>query len=305
MAGSALGIVSQANKIYQLIAEALALNYRRERLGKFEFISTLGLLNLADVQIAHWNINCWKDEEMMQWKKTYTDGCNAVAIAGAIFASIGLSALQLPNMDDIHWTVRALFSTSMVFGILSVTSATSLNQQVGRLNSALDIRLWLSRGKGRMKHCEPYSLMPLESSISALKISEIPNLLLNLAVVLFLIGFGLYLLFSWLNHIEQSGIAYRNVFIVFVIAVVVSCLYYFTWVVVRILEAQKRSEEFELIPPEKFQRPSSQQLLQQKLHSVQKLQGLRGDEEEYLKKVKECLEVLQLQEIARGVAEEA
>lgn len=156
-----------------------------------------------------------------------------------------------------------------------------------------------------MKHCEPYSLMPLESSISALKISEIPNLLLNLAVVLFLIGFGLYLLFSWLNHVEQSGLDYRNVFIVFVIAVAASCFYYFTWFVVRILEAQKRSEEFELIPPSDFQRPSSQQLLQQKLRSLQNLQGLREDEEEYSRKAKECLEVLASQEIARSVAEEA
>jgi hypothetical protein len=225
-------------------------------------------------------------------------------VKGAIFASIGLSALQLPNMDDIHWTVRALCASSMVFGILSVTSATSLNRQVGRLNSALEVRLWLSRGKPRVKNCEPYSLMPLESSISALKISEIPNLLLDLAVVLFLVGFGLYLLFSWLNHVEQSGLAYRNVFIVFVITVGVSCVYYFTWVVVRILDAEKRSEEFELLPPAQFQKPDPQKLLEDKLRSLQQLQELSRDDEGYSEKVNKCFEVLGVSQEMAGVATE-
>jgi hypothetical protein len=59
-----------------------AWRYRSERLGFIgRFISVLGLLDMGDVQTTHWNINCWKDEEMMEWKKTYTGGCNAVAIA--------------------------------------------------------------------------------------------------------------------------------------------------------------------------------------------------------------------------------
>jgi hypothetical protein len=205
-------------------------------------------------------------------------------------------------MDDVHWSVRACCSVSMVFGILSVTSATSLNRKVGRLNSALEVRLWFSRGKKTVKNCEPYSLMPLESSISALKISEIPNLLLELAALLFITGFGLYFLFSWLNHVEQSGVAYRNVFIVFVITVGVSCAYYVIWDVLRDLEAQKRSAAFNLIPPEDFQKPASQQELQDMLESLQKLQGLDKKDKNYAKTVFECLRVLNASfEFTRGL----
>ena len=66
---------------------------------------------------------------------------------GAIFASIGLSALQLPNMNAVHWSARACFSSSMVLGLASVFTATRQHQTVGMLNSPLDIRLWLSRGR--------------------------------------------------------------------------------------------------------------------------------------------------------------
>jgi hypothetical protein len=78
---NAIAIVDSAFKIYIKYVAELASRYRHERLGGLEFISTLRLLDIAEVQTAHWNINCWKDEEMMNWKKTYTDGCNAVAIA--------------------------------------------------------------------------------------------------------------------------------------------------------------------------------------------------------------------------------
>jgi len=76
-----IGILDKAFKVYYNYVTSVASRYRHERLGGFEFINTLRLLNIAEVQTAHWNINCWKDEEMMNWKKTYTDGCNAVAIA--------------------------------------------------------------------------------------------------------------------------------------------------------------------------------------------------------------------------------
>ena len=77
----ALRLVDQARKFYLEAVAEIAAKYRRERLGRFQFLSSLGLLDMVEVQAAQWNINCWKDEEIMQWKRTYTDGCNAVAIA--------------------------------------------------------------------------------------------------------------------------------------------------------------------------------------------------------------------------------
>lgn len=69
-----------------------------------------------------------------------------LSLQGAIFASIGLAALQLPNMNAVHWSAQACFSSSMVLGVYSVFTATRQHQAVGMLNSPLDVRLWLSRG---------------------------------------------------------------------------------------------------------------------------------------------------------------
>jgi hypothetical protein len=157
-------------------------------------------------------------------------------------------------MDTTHWTARAFLSSSMVLGIVSVIVSTSLQQEVGRLNNPLVIRLWLSRGKMELeKHSyEPlYRLLPLESSVSALKLSEIPGTLLRFAVLLFLAGFGLYLLFSWLNYVEVGGTDHRNIFLVFAIVLSLFCCNYAFWSVSRVLDAQKREKEEEKNEEEK------------------------------------------------------
>jgi hypothetical protein len=60
----------------------LAPRYRHARFGFISrFLNTLGLFDIPGIQVTHWNINCRKDTEIMDWKKAYTDGCNAVAIA--------------------------------------------------------------------------------------------------------------------------------------------------------------------------------------------------------------------------------
>jgi hypothetical protein len=171
----------------------------------------------------------------------------------------------------------------MVLGIVSVVCSTSLQQEVGRLNNALDIRLWLSRGKVELeKHSydPPYRLLPLESSISALKISEIPGTLLRLAVILFLAGFGLYLLFSWLSGVEASGNDHRNIFIVFVVVIGLFCCYYGFWSVSRVLDAQKREEEFDLRMSDTFAKPDPQQELEEVLNALQGMHKLDPESDE-------------------------
>jgi len=186
-------------------------------------------------------------------------------------------------MDATHWTARALLSSSMVLGIIAVVCSTTLQQEVGRLNNPLDIRLWLSRGKVELEkrpYDPPYRLLPLESSISALKISEIPGTLLRLAVFLFLAGFGLYLLFLWLNHVEASGTDHRNIFIVFVTVIGLFCCYYAFWSVFRVLDAQKREEEFDLRMSDTFAKPDPQQQLEEVLKALQGMHKLDPDSEE-------------------------
>ncbi|KAE8452332.1 hypothetical protein EG329_001032 [Mollisiaceae sp. DMI_Dod_QoI] len=225
-----------------------AREYRRERFSTgVQLLCFILIFDADTVQDFHRNINYWSNEELKSWKESYIAGCNAIAVAAAIFASIGLTALQLPSLSEIHWTARAIFSASMVFGILSVLSATSAHGTIGLLNDPLALRLWLSRGQPspNTKYSNPYSDLPLESSVSAVLVTKLPKALLNLAVFSYLIAFGLYLILSWAEAVPTGNHDYRNVFITFILCVGLTFVYSSICFVMRILGAATASHQFQ------------------------------------------------------------
>lgn len=227
-----------------------------------------------------------------------------LSLQGAIFANIGLTALQLPGINAVHWSARACCSSSMVLGVASVVTAAGQHRTVGMLNSPLDIRLWLSRGRpksyrdfrdipknfksysdllhipkifikpfdintDKYDHVRGFQRLPLESSISALKETALPRHLLDLAVLVFLVGFGLYVLFLWLFNVDESGQSYRNVFIVFVITVGIHVIYDSLVKLARILDDDIRNSEFNTNTWGGFRRREKLSALQQELAEVQ------------------------------------
>lgn len=218
-------------------------------------------------------------------------------LQGAIFASIGLTALQLPNMNAVHWSARACCSSSMVLGVVSVVTAARQHQLLGMLNSPLDIRMWLSRGRptsyrsllkveaiilrhyfntgggqinDKYEGVVGFQGLPLESSISALKAIALPRHLLDLAVLVFIVGFGLYVLFLWLYNVEESGGSYRNVFIIFILTVGVYAIYDLFIKLARILDNDKRDAEFKTKALGGFREPEALLVLQKELKEVQR-----------------------------------
>ena len=211
---------------------------------------------------------------------------------GAIFASIGLTALQLPNINDVNWSARACCSSSMVLGLASVITAARQHQAVGMLNSPLNVRLWLSRGKpkpyrrlprvraflmaddntdekdDKYYHDKTFHDLPLESSISAMKAIALPRHLLDLAVLVFLVGFGLYILFSWLSDVDE-GRTYLNILIVFIVTAGAHKAYDFLVEVARAFDDDKRNDEFSTNTLGGFQEPEKLWALQKKLDEVQ------------------------------------
>jgi hypothetical protein len=140
----------------------------------------------------------------------------------------------------------------MLFGILAVVSATSQHRDIGLQNDSTALRLWLSRGipspahrvGGSKEYPHPYDMLPLESSVSASLVTQFPRSLLNLAVLLYLIGFGLYLIFSWREEVPNGSVDYRNIFVTFIVSAGVSIFYYsicFGW---RVIDAAKVSDDF-------------------------------------------------------------
>ena len=123
-----------------LIASALDFSasvgagYRHARFGHLgNLLYITGLVDTDAVRDVHFNITSGPMRKAMAWKSSFVSSCNATSIAGAIFATLGLQALQLPELNATHWTARACFIASMMLGILSVTTATSQQNAVGML----------------------------------------------------------------------------------------------------------------------------------------------------------------------------
>lgn len=118
------------------------------------------------------------------------------------------------------------------------------------LNKAVEIRLWLSDDfddgqevpVSDIIELREYVLngkFPLRSSLSAQQLTRLPFALLGWAVYSFLAGFGLYLGFSWANHVvdtDQGKNDNRNVLIVFLVAALVSILMFAIWSVMKASE---------------------------------------------------------------------
>lgn len=116
---------------------------------------------------------------------------------------------------------------------------------------------------------EGFQRLPLESSISALKAIALPRHLLDLAVMVFLVGFGLYVLSLWSYGVENSGERYRNVFVVFIVTVGVYTIYDLLVQLARVLIDDKRNEEFSIKKLGGFRRPGKLLELEKSLAEVQ------------------------------------
>ena len=147
-------------------------------------------------------------------------------------------------MEDTHWSARALLSASMVCGIVSVVAATMIQESLRRLHSHMDIRLWLSNGisTSRDRYDRPYNILPLESSVAAHKLVDAPARFLMLAVALYIVGFGIYLLFGWLYALDQPTSDFRNIFIVYIAVVCISIGYFVSLGIWQLLDGQRLQE---------------------------------------------------------------
>lgn len=133
-----------------------------------------------------------------------------------------------------------------------MVSATSLHGTIGFAKKPLDLRLRLSRGRVPLEHKKgclaspsPYNDYLLDSSVPAMLITQLPRVLLNIAVFLYLIGFGLYTLFTWLEDVPDNGHDYRNIFTVFIISLGCCIVYVLMCALSKILHEKKLGDDFQ------------------------------------------------------------
>lgn len=91
------GLLDLAGFGYNVITKSIlfvtwaGFRYRRARFGVAgEILYFMRLVDTDKLQEMHWNINLWTDKEALAWRDSYVATYNAVLVAGAIFANIGL-----------------------------------------------------------------------------------------------------------------------------------------------------------------------------------------------------------------------
>lgn len=148
---------------------------------------------------------------------------------GTILAQIAITALQLDNVEKVHWTSQACFTVSLVSSIISVYYATKQHKMLGRCLHADDIKKWIlgpqhlstSRGRGTgTDQDQDWTTYDVQlPSVAAVLTISAPVALLSVAVYAFLIGLGIYQGFVWhygLGDSSQEG--NLAVFIVFILS---------------------------------------------------------------------------------------
>lgn len=91
---------------------------------------------------------------------------------------------------------------------------------------------------------EDFETLALESSMSTLKAVALPRHLLDLSVVLFMVGIGLYELSGWKNYPGFRGTAYRDVFIVFIVTILTYLIYHTLILIGAAYDTNKKDDEF-------------------------------------------------------------
>ena len=60
----------------------LNFQYCDARWGFFGHVASLcRMINTGEIRKLHWNINTWKDEEVLAWKKSYMSACTAIQVS--------------------------------------------------------------------------------------------------------------------------------------------------------------------------------------------------------------------------------
>ena len=192
----------------------------------------------------------------------------------------------------------------MILGVLSVIKAASLHQQVGMLTSTLAVRLWLSRGKAepywpgkkpkvddttgatpavegqtkqKLRFCSEFDELPLESSISALKVIEMPQRLLSVALIFFIVGFLLYTLLLSIENVSSKPADSRNLFIALVVLIMGFIIWDSVLTFARVLNQAKRHQEFGNTHPGKFGDSKELDTLEKDLKAARRKPTKAGD----------------------------
>jgi len=126
-----------------------------------------------------------------------------------LIAQTAITALQLPKLDQVHYTAPGFLFIALVLSMLAVFFTCLQQRTYGFVEDIPRMRAWLSNGawyentEGELK---------LRSSILSHQFLQAPFELLSIAITLYLVGVGVYLGSALHNGVALStgGVAEGN-----------------------------------------------------------------------------------------------
>ncbi|KAF2108806.1 hypothetical protein BDV96DRAFT_503734 [Lophiotrema nucula] len=152
------------------------------------------MIDVKELEETEELINRGTDAQVESWRVSQLSVCGMIAIIGALVASAGVTALQLPGLEDCHFVARGTFVMSLILSLMSVFFSGLQQSSFGRASEARDLRLWLASGgfwNDKTLKTE------LRSSMVAHMILQAPFEIVVMSITLFVVGLGTYLGSSW------------------------------------------------------------------------------------------------------------
>lgn len=200
-----------------------------------------------------------RSADPMAFKASFGSDFTMLSVTAAIIAQVTITALALPNLNQVHWTATAGFVTSLVTGCMSVWVSTTTSRCLNSLDSPSAIRDWLSKPAStdsrlefekELKRCfdasDSFSTEEAESirrsfaqflddnkwkspSFYACTMLTAPSLLLNVSLPAFLLALGIYLGSVWKQDLDPvaGSVASRAVMICYIVCLVLACGLFF------------------------------------------------------------------------------
>lgn len=83
-------------------------------------------------------------ESLNSYQESLLMECNMISVAAAIVASVTITTYQFPSIMDMHWTVSAAFTFSLVASLFCVYGACTLQRRISNLPNDTQFRAWLT-----------------------------------------------------------------------------------------------------------------------------------------------------------------
>ncbi|RJE17658.1 hypothetical protein PHISCL_10003 [Aspergillus sclerotialis] len=257
-----------------------------------------------------------KPEETIMIRKSTSEDCTMLAVAGAIVAQIAITALALEDLDKVHWTAEAAFVVSLAAGGLSVFYACLVQQRMSSCFTADDVKDFFSkpsiseelrrlekqlddlisdvrrRTSGDETSMRPQKMTELESTIKRFKrenrwksasfhsilMVKAPTILLKYALASFIIGLGIYFGYLALSDVgsQKPRGSYDAIFLFYIFTAFFGLLIYYVPSTLKELELSSIRRYAQIMTNELAKKPGQEET--EIIHNISAL--LNSEEQE-------------------------